>query len=231
MTRRPAPLHGVLRCWPATEDRVAVLGGGIIALATIAGLRALGWTGPIDALVRSGTSADRMWQAGANRVIVMGRSRRAADRLGPVAEALGERLVQGKYGNAMLPAGYDVVYDAVGSGQSLSDAGKVTRPRGTIALLGTPQIVLAELTPIWFREQRLVGCYGRQIEQQDGTPRHTYELVLDLVRQGKLSLAPWRADVYPLQRWPDALAAAAGLAGPRRVKTAIDFRTMAQDQA
>ena len=223
-------LHGVLRCWPAAEDRVAVLGGGIIALATIAGLRALGWTGPIDALVRGNTSADRMWQAGANRVIAMGRSRRAAERLLPVAEALDERLVTGKYGNAMLPAGYDLVYDAVGSGQSLSDAGKMTRPRGTIALLGTPQIVLAELTSIWFREQRLVGCYGRQIEQQDGTPRHTYELVLDLVRQGRLSLAPWRADVYPLQRWPDAVAAAAGLAGPRRVKTAIDFRTMAQDQ-
>ena len=225
-------LHAVLRCWPAPEDRVAVLGGGIIALATIACLRALGCDRPHRrAACASDASADRAWQAGANRVIVMGRSRRAADRLAPVAEALGQRLVPGKYGNAMLPAGYDLVYDAVGSGQSLSDAGKMTRPRGTIALLGTPQIVLAELTPIWFREQRLVGCYGRQIEQQAAPPRHTYELVLDLVRQGKLSLAPWRADVYPLLRWPDALAAAAGLAGPRRVKTAIDFRTMAQDQA
>jgi threonine dehydrogenase-like Zn-dependent dehydrogenase len=224
-------LHAVLRCWPEPENRVAVLGGGIIALATIACLRAMGFTGAIDALLRSNASADRAWQAGANRVIVMGGSRRAADRLAPVAEGLGQRLVLGKYGNAMIPAGYDLVYDAVGSSQSLSDAGKMTGPRGTIALLGTPQIVLAELTPIWFREQRLVGCYGRQIEQQDGPPRHTYEMVLDLVRTGKLSLSAWRADAYPLVRWADALAAAAGQGGPRRVKTAIDFRTLSADQA
>jgi L-iditol 2-dehydrogenase len=224
-------LHAVLRCWPAPEERVAVLGGGIIALATIACLRAMGFAGPIDALLRSDASADRAWQAGANRVIVMGRSRRAAERLAPVAEGLGQRLIPGKYGNAMIPAGYDLVYDAVGSGQSLSDAGKMTRPRGTIALLGTPQIVLAELTPIWFRELRVVGCYGRQVEQQGGPPRHTYELVMDLVQAGKLSLGPWRADVYPLLRWSEALAAAAGLAGSRRVKTAIDFRTMSAEQA
>lgn len=160
----------------------------------------------------------------------MGRSRRAADRLQPVAQTLGERIVHGRYGNAMLPAGYDLVYDAVGTGQSLSDAGKMTRPRGTIALLGTPQIVLAELTTLWFREQRLIGCYGRQIENQDPRPRHTYELVLDLLRQGKLSLAASRTDAYPLDRWTDALAAAAGVSGPRRVKTAIDFRTMVKGQ-
>ncbi len=219
-------LHGVLRCWPTSEDRVAVLGGGIIALATIASLRALGFAGRIDALVRSEGSSERARQAGANRAVVMGKSRRVTQRLAPVAEALGERLVPGKYGNGFVPAGYDLVYDAVGTGTSLSDVTKITRARGTIGLLGTPQIVLAELTPIWFREQRLVGCYGRQIESQGGRPRHTYELVLDLVKEGKLSLRPWRADVYPLQRWPEALAAAAGLTGHRPVKTAIDFRTI-----
>jgi L-iditol 2-dehydrogenase len=219
-------LHAVLRCWPASESHTAVLGGGVIALATIACLRAMGWRGPIDALIRDRNLADRSAQAGADRVIVMGRSSRASDRLGPVAEALDQRLIRAKYGNALLPAAYDLVYDAVGSGLSLSDAARMTRPRGTIALLGTPQIVLAEITPIWLREQRLIGCYGRQIEQHGGAPRHTYELVLDLVAGGKLSLAGWRADVYPLRRWADALAAAAGLAGPRRVKTALDFRTL-----
>jgi hypothetical protein len=55
--------------------------------------------------------------------------------------------------------------------------------------------------------------------------------VLDLVQAGKLSLTPWRADVYPLLRWTDALAAAAGLGSSRQVKTAIDFRTLSADQA
>ncbi len=217
-------LHGVLRCWPGETDRVAVLGGGIIALATIAGLRALGWTGPIDALVRSATAGERAVQAGATRAVQLPRSRRAAERLGPVAAALGERLVLGRYGNAFLPAGYDVLYDAVGSGPSVSDAMKMTCARGTIAMLGTPQIVLAELTPVWFREQRLIGCYGRQVECQGPKARHTYEMVFDLLAEGRLSLASWQTDVYPVQQWSQALAAATGLKAGRPAKVVIDFR-------
>jgi threonine dehydrogenase-like Zn-dependent dehydrogenase len=218
--------HGVLRCWPKPEDRVAVLGSGILAQATIASLRALGFAGRIDGLVRSVEASERVRRAGVDRVVMMPRSSQAAHRLAPVAEALGEKWASGKFGNAMVAAGYDLVYDAVGTGTSLSDAGKVARPRGTVAVLGTPQIVLTEVTTLWFREQRWVGCYGRQIEQQGGQPRHTYDLVLDLVREGKLSLAPWRADTYPAIRWTEALAAASGVTGPRRTKTALDFRSM-----
>ncbi len=219
-------VHGVLRCWPTPEDRVAVLGSGILAQAAVAALRALGFAGPIDGLVRSRESAERMTAAGADRAVVMGRSTRVADRIRPVADALGAKMIVGPFGNAAVAAGYDLVYDAVGSGTSVSDASKVTRPRGTVALLGTPQIVLAEITPLWFREQRWVGCYGRQIERHGGRALHTYELVLDLVAEKKLSLAPWRADVYPLDRWADALASATGASGPRRAKTALDFRNM-----
>lgn len=218
-------LHGVLRCWPDRKDRVAVLGGGIIALATIASLRALGYDGSIDALVRSATAGERAMETGASRAVQMARSGHAVERLRPVAAALGERLVIGKYGNALLPAGYDLVYDAVGSGMSFSDAAKLTRARGTIALLGTPQIMLAEMTPVWFREQRVVGCYGRQIEVE-GKSRHTYEMVFDLAERGRLPLKAWRAKTVPVREWQSALATAAGLTPGRPVKMALDFRTI-----
>lgn len=218
-------LHGVLRCWPGDVERIAVLGSGIIALATVAILRALGWAGPVDALVRSSVGAQRAMQAGATRAIQMGRSRRVAERLSPVALALDARIVLGKYGNAFLPSGYDLMFDAVGTGTSLSDSAKMTRSRGTIALLGTPQIVLTELTPLWFREQHLIGCYGRQMECDGARQQHTYDMVFGLLATGKLSLTPWRAETFPFEQWPTALATAAGQTQARPVKTALDFRT------
>jgi len=219
-------VHGVLRCWPQRRGRVAVLGGGIIALATIAALRALGWTGRIDALLRRKITAERAAAAGADRAIVLPRSRRVEDRLGPVADALGARLIRGRYGNATLAAGYETVYDAVGSGESISDAARLASPRGTVALLGTPQIVIAELTGLWLKELRFVGCYGRQIETHDGRTQHTYRIVMEMAQQSRLPLEAWRPELYPADRWRDALATAAGRAAQRPVKVALDFRNM-----
>jgi len=219
-------LHAVLRVWPQEAQRVAVVGGGIMAMATIASLRALGWTGRIDAIVRSSLAASRATTAGADRAVITTRSRTVRGRLQPIADALGTELIEGKYGNAMLRDGYDVVYDAAGSSSSFSDATKILRARGTLALLGTPQISLVELTCLWLRELKVVGCYGRQVEIFGEKPVHTYRVVLDLVRAGRLDLSQWRPEVYPFARWREALSRAAGFEGDRPAKVAIDFRNM-----
>jgi threonine dehydrogenase-like Zn-dependent dehydrogenase len=88
----------------------------------------------------------------------------------------------------MLIGGFDLTYDCVGSGPGLSDAMKWTRPRGTVVAVGTSQIGVVDSTPLWFTELNLVGCNGRAIEEVDGRKLHTYELVFDWLRAGRLKL-------------------------------------------
>ena len=93
-------------------------------------------------------------------------------------------------------------------------------------MLGTPHIVFTELTNLWLKEQRFVGCFGRQIETHGDKLQHTYKLAVDLVQQGKLKLEAFRPVLYPVARWREALAAAVGVAREKPIKVALDFRNM-----
>ncbi len=101
----------------------------------------------------------------------------------------------------------------------------MVRPRGRIALVGMPGHVHVDLTGLWQREVVLAGAYAYGTEQvdQDGTVtrRRTFELAFELVAAADLGRLV--SATYPLARYTDAIAHAAG-AGPRGgVKIAFDL--------
>jgi len=215
-------LHGVLRHRPADDQRVLVQGGGIIGLGVVACLRALGCAAQVTALVRHAHQGEQMMEAGADECIVTPRSDSNARRYDRVATAVGGRRVPAGFGNQALLGGYHVVYDCVGTGASLTDAMKFTRPRGTTVLLGTSQITVVDTTPLWFSELTVLGAYGREMEQVDRRPaRHTYRLVFDLMQSAKLKTARFPIQTYPLRDYQRALRAAASRGRTRAVKIAF----------
>lgn len=199
-------LHGVLRRRPADDERVLVQGAGIIGIGLVACLRAVGCAAPITALVRHPYQADWMRSCGANEVMVIPRGSSSGERYDRIAAAVGGRRVPGGFGNQTLIGGYDVVYDCVGTGRSLSDAMKFTRPRGTTVALGTSHISVLDTTPLWFKELSVLGVYGRQLESvAAGPPVHTYQLVFDLLSSGKLNTDGWLTHAFPLDQYRQAL--------------------------
>jgi len=119
-----------------------------------------------------------------------------------------------------------VVLDCVGSESSLADALAVVRPKGRITMVGMPGHVHVDLTGLWQREITLAGAYAYGTEQvADGasiTSRRTFDLAFELVAAADLGRLV--SATYPLDRFDDAIAHAAG-AGPRGgVKIAFDLR-------
>jgi threonine dehydrogenase-like Zn-dependent dehydrogenase len=130
---------------------------------------------------------------------------------------------------ATLSGGADVVFDCVGSPESIEQSLAMVRPRGTVALVGMPGKVTVDLAPLWHREVRLAGAYaygterdgmtgsgnGAEVEQ---TP--TFALAFEVaaaMQTGRLVSA-----TYPLTRFEEAVAHA-GAAGRRgAVKIAFD---------
>ena len=133
------------------------------------------------------------------------------------------RRVDGLFGNYGLIGGFDRVYDCVGTGASLTDAMKFTRSRGTVVAVGTSQITVVDTTPVWFSELQLIGCFGRQIEQYDGMPRHTYEVVFDLIETGKLDLRGLLTHRFGLEDYKRALAMHAARGKTGLIKAAFAF--------
>jgi threonine dehydrogenase-like Zn-dependent dehydrogenase len=121
-----------------------------------------------------------------------------------------------------LTDGADVVFDCVGSSESIGQALTLVRPRGRVVLVGMPGKVSVDLAPLWHRELTLVGAYAYGVETEGPEPRRSFELAIDLVaRAGLGSLV---SAAYPLERYQEAIAHA-GAAGRRgAVKVAFDLR-------
>ncbi len=189
-------LHAVLRRVPEDEERVLIVGGGVIGLGIVACLRALGCRCKVTALVRHAHQADRICASGADAALVSPRGAAAADRYDQVAAAVGGRRIAALFGHQTMIGGFDVAYDCVGSGQSLTDCMNFVRARGTVVEVGTVQISIVDSTSLWMSELTVLGAYGRQLERRDGEAQHTYEMVFDLLASGKLDVGGWLSRTY-----------------------------------
>jgi L-iditol 2-dehydrogenase len=181
-------VHAVLRRMPADDERVLIVGGGIIGIGVAMAIRALSGRARVAALVRHEHQARSMRAAGANETIITRRRDSHAQRYDAVAAAIGGRRIPSMFGNQAFVGGYDVTYDCIGTGRSLTDAMKFTRARGTVVEVGTSQIAVVDTTPLWLTELNVLGSNGRQFEEYDGRRMHTYEVVFDLMMKGRLNL-------------------------------------------
>ena len=167
-------LHAVLRADLFSASRILIYGSGVLGLGVVAVLRAVGYAGSIDALDRAVYLGDLAKRLGANDFVRLGR--KDADRFAEIGRRTGGAVHRVRMGNFMLAGGYDIVFDCVGSRQSIEECLKWTTARGQMIMVGTGHGGGVDLTPIWFRELHVVGAYGRQIEEFQGRKIGTYQL-------------------------------------------------------
>ncbi len=209
-------IHAALLTWPTIavfdDPIVAVLGAGTMGLAAIAGLRryvpgvriVVGARYPHQMALATAIGADIVVQAA------------KLDRA--VRRETGCHLIGG-----VLSSGAHATIDAVGTSASITDALRITRPRGRVVLLGMPADVQLDLTGLWHRETELKGAYTYGTETlPDGTSVRTFQLAID-------SAAHYRAErllsaTYRLDDHVDAIAHAAAAGRRGAVKIAFDLR-------
>ena len=217
-------LHAVLRSDWRGARQVLVYGSGAIGLTAAAGLRAVGYEGRIDLAGRGAAGAGWVKRLGVKWLALPGD---AAGRFAAVAESTGGgegRVRRSRFGNRMLDGGYDIVFECLGSRQSINEGLKWARARGQVVLLGTGHGGRVDLTPLWFRELTVVGAYGRQVEDWDGRRVGTYPLVHELMRAGKLDLRGLVTHRFRLEEHRRAWATAAAKGRRGALKVVFDFR-------
>lgn len=209
-------VHAALSAEVEADAVVAVVGAGTLGLAVVAALRHL---------VPSAAAATVM--VGAKHA----HQRQLAEKCGAdlaVAPEHLARAVRRRSGSLVLAGrltdGADVVFDCVGSSDSIAASMAMVRPRGRVVLVGMPGRVSMDLAPLWHRELTLVGSYTYGVEARPGLPEtiRTFERAIDLVAEA--GLGSLVSATYPLERYEEAIAHA-GAAGRRgAVKVAFDLR-------
>ena len=218
-------VHAVLGAPIAAGDVVAVIGAGTLGLLVTAALDHLATAGRCATPGAVLVGARYPHQQRLARELG-GTEALPSDQLGRAVRRHSRSLSYGGAAGvtATLSGGADVVFDCVGSPESIAQSLAMVRPRGTVALVGMPGKVTVDLAPLWHREVRLAGAYAYGTERGHGADDaiSTFALAFDVAaaqQTGRLVSA-----TYPLTRFEDAVAHA-GSAGRRgAVKIAFDVR-------
>ena len=124
-------MHAALRSRPFGDGPVLVIGSGPIALGTVWALRAAGYEGELVAQIKRGHEADIARALGASDVISPGdEARQSLVDTGSSAymPIIGDEVYAG--------GGFPLIFDCVGSGQTIKQALRYAAPRGEIVMLG-----------------------------------------------------------------------------------------------
>lgn len=207
-------IHAVSRHRPEAGQRALVIGPGTIGMSTLMALRALAPQAEIT-VGGLGTFADDLARdLGAAHLIHGTRTDLVEDARRVTGGVLRKPLV----GRPVLDAGgFDVIYDCVGSEQTIDDALRMLRPGGCLVLLATSGRQKVDWTLVWFRELSVVGTvfYAREREGRRAMAQ-AVDLLMD-VRPGERMVT----HRFPLEAHTTALLTAAK--GPRAKAVKVAF--------
>jgi threonine dehydrogenase-like Zn-dependent dehydrogenase len=213
-------LHAILKAPPAEEALTLVYGAGVLGLLTVATLRALFPSARVAVIARYPHQADLARRLGAEQVIC---TRDPAEVVETVAEMVGAQVHTPPRGLPWLLRGVDVIYDMVGSAESLEVGVRIAAPRAPIVVAGVAIPTRFEWTPHYFKEVALIGSNAFGIEEYGGLRLHAEEHYLRLVEQGKLDLAWLITHRFRLEQFQEAFLIMHAKGTHRPVKAVFDF--------
>jgi threonine dehydrogenase-like Zn-dependent dehydrogenase len=121
--------------------------------------------------------------------------------------------------------GFPLIFDCVGSGDTIKQGLRYASVRGRIVLLGcAAEIPKLDLTFVWANELAIKGfqCYGD--EEWRGGIEHTFQITHDMLLETGAPVEEMVTHVFPLSQYRDALSTAANRRKTGSVKVLLDPR-------
>jgi threonine dehydrogenase-like Zn-dependent dehydrogenase len=193
-------LRSVLLAPPLDGQPVLVYGSGTLAFAAIALLRHLYPATQVWAATRPGARAALASRLGAHAVL----SSHPEELIRQVAGRVGTRPLEPWSKRGWLQDGPAVVYDTIGSAQTVATSLRLLATGGTLIISGVEPPKRFEWTPLYFKELRMIGSNGFGIETVGGVAKHAMEHYFDFVLAG-FDLTPVVTHRFPLERWGEAV--------------------------
>jgi len=211
-------MHAVLNVRPFEEGPVLVIGSGPIALGTIWSLRAAGYRGELLAQVKRANEADLAKSLGADHTVAPGaEARQALLDTG----AKGYKPIVGD--EVYAGGGFPLIFDCVGSRESLTQCLYYATPRARIVVLGcAAEIRKLDLSFLWSRELEVKGYVAYGIEDWRGERKHTFQITHDLLVETSAPLERMVTHVFPLAEYQKALSAAANRRQSGSIKVVLE---------
>jgi threonine dehydrogenase-like Zn-dependent dehydrogenase len=187
---------------PASGQPVLVYGSGTLAFAVIALLRHLYPAREVWAATRPGARAALASRLGAHAVL----STVPDELVAQVARRVGTTPLTPWSKHDWLQDGPSVVYDTIGSVETVETSLRLLTTGGTLVISGVEPPKRFEWTPLYFKELRVIGSNGFGVEEVGGVAKHAMEHYFDFI-SGGFDLTPVITHRFPLERWDEAVLA------------------------
>ena len=197
-------IHGVLKNLPKDDDKVIVVGCGVMGLSTILALKVFSKC-KIIALDTRQSQLDIATKLGVDDVFLASKS----TFIRKIARKLGVRTVSPPLQDPILiGGGADIVFDCVGNTSSLTTSLRLLKPRGTLLLIGQPAILTLDWTPLFVKEINLIASntFGSVII--NGEKKRTMQIALDLIASRQVDVSDFITHKFKLDDYKKALEVA-----------------------
>ena len=215
-------LHGILKRPPRPGETALVYGCGTLGLLAVAILRALYPESRVMAVARFPHQKAIAARFGASLVLPHEPVKELVTRIGAATDA---EVLHPWYGLPWLyGGGVDVIYDTVGLPATVEVGIRIAAARGAIVVTGVEAPARFEWTPLYFKEISIIGSNAFGVEEFDGRRRHSMDIYMDLVKQGRIDVTPIITHRFALDDYRDAFLACGkqGRSGAVKVLFAYD---------
>jgi threonine dehydrogenase-like Zn-dependent dehydrogenase len=213
-------IHAAFRRPPQPGENVLVIGVGTIGFLMLQVLKILEPDCAITALAQFEWQAEMAQAFGADHVFLA-----ADDGYVKTASITGANLYAGRPANRMLIGGFDLIFDVVGIPQTINNALRWTRAKGTVVIVGVHlHRMEVDLTPIWHQEVDLIGAVGHDIVTWQEEKISTFDLAQHWMSGGAIETAALLSHRFPLHAYKEAINTALDKEGARSIKVAFDYR-------
>ena len=211
-------LQAVLDNLPAPDERVLVIGGGVIGNLMIQTARAVAPNCHISVIEPSAFAADTARQTGADEIIA------AKEVFSRTAAITNARIYKPMLGMEIAAGGFARIYDAVGSSSTLNLSMRLLAATGTLSVVGIGGDVKLDLTPLWLKLQTVKGAYAYGRVTVDGQVRDVFELALEFMAEGKIDAGRLVTHKFHLSDYRRMIAVNSDKARHQAFKTVAAFQ-------
>lgn len=214
-------IHAALRHALAPNERVLVIGCGVIGFLLIQALHGIQPVCEITAVAEFDWQAKLAKQYGACHTFLA-----RENGFERAAQITGAKLYGVRRNNQMLLGGFDATYDVVGTTTTVNNALRWTRAGGTVILVGVNlHRMKLDVTPVWYQEVNLIGAVGHDVVNWNGESVSTFELAMRWMCDGILHTDGLVTHRFPLRAYRDAFKVALDKQHYRSIKVAFEMET------
>ena len=202
---------------PQADEKVLVIGGGVIGNLIIQAIRAFVPGCSISLIEPSSFAADLAKKAGADEVIP------SKDVFAQTARITGAKFYKPLLGMQIPMGGFKRIYDTVGISSTLNLGMRLMCAMGTLSVVGIGGDARLDLTPLWLKLQTIKGVYAYGVVEFNGKKQHVFEIVLDLMKNGKIQADTLVTHKFRLEEYERMIKANLNKEANRAMKTVVTF--------